>query len=51
MEHRSADHKWFQMAREDINSPYRDYYVWTDDPSKYKEARIIFLDTEASNWV
>lgn len=49
--HRSADHKWFQMAREDCNSPYRDYYVWTDDPTKYKDARIIFLDTEASNWV
>jgi maltose alpha-D-glucosyltransferase/alpha-amylase len=48
--HSSADHKWFQMAREDPNSPYRDYYVWTDDPSKYKEARIIFIDTEASNW-
>lgn len=48
--HTSADHKWFQMAREDRNSPYRDYYVWTDDPKKYNDARIIFIDTEESNW-
>jgi glycosidase len=39
------------MAREDRNSPYRDYYVWTDDPKQYKDARIIFIDTEESNWV
>jgi glycosidase len=39
------------MAREDRNSPYRDYYVWTDDPKKYNDARIIFIDTEESNWV
>ena len=34
----------------DRNSPYRDYYVWSDTDQKYKDARIIFLDTEKSNW-
>jgi pullulanase/glycogen debranching enzyme len=48
--HCSDQHEWFQKAREDRNSPYRDYFVWTDDPKKYKEARIIFVDTEPSNW-
>ncbi len=48
--HTSTDTRWFQEARQDPESPYRDYYVWTDDPSKYSDARIIFLDTEASNW-
>lgn len=48
--HCSEKHRWFQEARKDRNSPYRDYFVWTDDISKYKEARIIFLDVEPSNW-
>ncbi|GAM28561.1 hypothetical protein SAMD00019534_117370 [Acytostelium subglobosum LB1] len=48
--HCSEQHKWFQAARKDRNSPYRDYFVWTDDPILYKEARIIFLDVEPSNW-
>jgi len=48
--HCSDQHEWFQKAREDRNSPYRDYFVWTDDPNQYKEARIIFVDTEPSNW-
>lgn len=48
--HTSDQHWWFQEARKDRNSPYRDYYVWSDDPTKYKDARIIFLDTETSNW-
>ena len=50
MNHCSIDHPWFQAARADRNSPYRDYFVWSDTPEKYKEARIIFLDTEPSNW-
>jgi maltose alpha-D-glucosyltransferase/alpha-amylase len=50
MNHTSADHPWFQAARRDRHSPYRDYYVWSDTPDKYQEARIIFLDTESSNW-
>jgi maltose alpha-D-glucosyltransferase/alpha-amylase len=50
MNHCSIDHPWFQAARADRNSPYRDYFVWSDTPEKYKEARIIFLDVEPSNW-
>lgn len=49
--HCSDQHEWFQKARADKNSPYRDYFVWSKDPMKYKEARIIFIDTEPSNWV
>ena len=48
--HSSDQHPWFQAARADRNSPYRDYYVWSDDPEKYAGVRIIFTDTEASNW-
>jgi len=44
--HSSDQHEWFQKARADRNSPYRDYYVWSDDPEKYKDARVIFIDTE-----
>jgi maltose alpha-D-glucosyltransferase / alpha-amylase len=50
MNHTSDQHPWFQAARHDPNSPYRDYYVWSDTPDKYREARIIFIDTEPSNW-
>lgn len=48
--HTSDQHVWFQEARKDPNSPYRDYYVWSDDPNKYADVRIIFIDTEVSNW-
>ncbi|MEN6393475.1 MAG: maltose alpha-D-glucosyltransferase [Anaerolineaceae bacterium] len=48
--HTSDQHPWFQAARKDRNSPYRDYYVWSDTDQKYKDARIIFVDTEKSNW-
>ena len=50
MNHTSDLHPWFTEARPDRNSPKRDYYVWSDDPQRYKEARIIFTDTEKSNW-
>jgi maltose alpha-D-glucosyltransferase / alpha-amylase len=50
LNHTSDQHPWFQAARVDRNSPYRDYYVWSDTDEKYQEARIIFLDTEKSNW-
>lgn len=50
MNHTSDQHPWFQEARRDPNSPYRDYYVWSDTDEKYQDARIIFLDTEESNW-
>ncbi|GHG96306.1 maltose alpha-D-glucosyltransferase [Comamonas sp. JC664] len=48
--HTSDQHPWFQEARSDPNSPKRDWYVWSDTDDQYKGARIIFLDTERSNW-
>jgi maltose alpha-D-glucosyltransferase / alpha-amylase len=48
--HTSDQHPWFQSAQSSRQSPYRDYYVWSDSPHKYKQARIIFTDTERSNW-
>ena len=49
--HTSDQHEWFQRARKaPEGSKYRDYYVWTDNIDKYKDARIIFTDTEPSNW-
>ncbi|MGB3617321.1 MAG: alpha-amylase family protein, partial [Catalinimonas sp.] len=49
--HTSDKHPWFQRAREaKKGSVYRDYYVWSDDPNKYKDTRIIFQDFEQSNW-
>ena len=50
LNHTSDQHPWFQAARRDRVSPYRDYYVWSDNPDQYNQARIIFLDTEKSNW-
>ena len=50
LNHTSDQHHWFQSARSDRNSPYRNYYVWSDTDQKYTETRIIFLDTEKSNW-
>ena len=50
LNHTSDQHPWFQAARADRDSPYRDYYVWSDSDQKYSQARIIFLDTEESNW-
>ena len=49
--HTSDQHPWFQRARRaPKGSPERDFYVWTDDPNKYEGTRIIFTDTETSNW-
>lgn len=50
LNHTSAEHPWFKASRADRSSPYRDYYVWSDSNTTYKEARIIFVDTETSNW-
>ena len=50
LNHTSDQHAWFQESRSDPNSPKRDYYVWSDDPTKYSGARVIFVDTEQSNW-
>ena len=49
--HTSDQHPWFQAARNaPAGSPERDFYVWSDTDQKYPETRIIFLDTEPSNW-
>ncbi|HJE52094.1 MAG TPA: maltose alpha-D-glucosyltransferase [Tessaracoccus flavescens] len=48
--HTSADHPWFIASREDPDGEYGDYYVWRDDDTGYPDARIIFIDTEESNW-
>lgn len=48
--HTSDQHPWFLQARAAKDSPLRDWYVWSDTPEKYREARIIFKDTESSNW-
>jgi len=50
LNHTSDEHPWFQASRSDRNSLYRDYYVWSDTDQKFKGTRIIFLDTEPSNW-
>jgi maltose alpha-D-glucosyltransferase/alpha-amylase len=50
LNHTSDQHPWFRAARADRHSPYHDYYVWSDTDQKYTGARIIFLDTEKSNW-
>jgi len=50
MNHTSSDHPWFQESRSDPNSPKRNWYVWSDTPERYQDARIIFIDTESSNW-
>ncbi|HEY1949899.1 MAG TPA: maltose alpha-D-glucosyltransferase [Bryobacteraceae bacterium] len=49
--HTSDQHPWFQAARNaPPGSPEREFYVWSDTPELYKDARIIFTDTEKSNW-
>jgi maltose alpha-D-glucosyltransferase/alpha-amylase len=50
LNHTSDAHPWFQQSRSDPDGPYGDYYVWSDDDSRYADARIIFVDTESSNW-
>jgi maltose alpha-D-glucosyltransferase/alpha-amylase len=49
--HTSDQHEWFQRARRaPRGSKWRDFYVWSDDPQRYKGVRIIFKDFETSNW-
>jgi len=50
LNHTSDQHPWFQAARANPNSDFRDYYVWSDTSLKYRDARIIFTDSEESNW-
>lgn len=48
--HTSDQCEWFKQAKADVHSPYHDYYVWSDDDQLYSDARIIFVDSETSNW-
>jgi maltose alpha-D-glucosyltransferase/alpha-amylase len=48
--HTSDRHPWFQESRQSTDSPKRGWYVWSDTDQKYAGARVIFTDTERSNW-
>ncbi len=50
MNHTSDAHEWFQQSRSDPDGPYGDFYVWSDTDDLYADARVIFVDTEPSNW-
>lgn len=51
LNHTSDQHLWFQRSRRaEPGSRWRNYYVWSDTPERYREARLIFKDFEASNW-
>ena len=50
MNHTSDQHPWFQESRQDRTNPKADWYVWSDDDHRYSDARVIFVDTEKSNW-
>jgi maltose alpha-D-glucosyltransferase/alpha-amylase len=50
LNHTSDQHPWFHEARSSRTNPRRDWYVWSDSVERYKKARIIFTDTELSNW-
>ncbi|HEY3010324.1 MAG TPA: maltose alpha-D-glucosyltransferase [Micromonosporaceae bacterium] len=50
MNHTSDSHPWFQESRRDPAGPYGDYYVWSETDQRYSDARVIFVDTEESNW-
>ncbi len=48
--HTSDQHEWFQASRTDPTGPYGDFYVWRDTDTAFSNVRIIFTDTETSNW-
>jgi len=50
MNHTSEAHPWFQASRTDPEGPFGDFYVWSDSDDRFPEARVIFVDTEHSNW-
>jgi maltose alpha-D-glucosyltransferase / alpha-amylase len=50
LNHTSDAHPWFQESRRDPAGPYGDFYMWSDTDTGYPDARIIFVDTEESNW-
>ncbi|CAN5759071.1 maltose alpha-D-glucosyltransferase [soil metagenome] len=50
MNHTSDAHPWFQESRQDRTNPKADWYMWGDDDQRWPEARVIFVDSEPSNW-
>jgi maltose alpha-D-glucosyltransferase/alpha-amylase len=50
LNHTSDQHPWFKASRTSTDSPMRNWYVWSRTNQLYQNARIIFLDTESSNW-
>ena len=50
MNHTSDQHPWFVESRQDRTNPKADWYVWGDDDRRWSEARVIFVDSEPSNW-
>src|SRR4029450_13719062 len=50
MNHTSDQHPWFRESRMSRTNPKSDWYVWSDNDQQYQDARIIFVDTETSNW-
>jgi maltose alpha-D-glucosyltransferase / alpha-amylase len=50
LNHTSDQHPWFQQSRSSRDNPRRDWYVWSDTDTQYRGTRIIFVDTELSNW-
>jgi maltose alpha-D-glucosyltransferase/alpha-amylase len=50
LNHTSDQHPWFQESRKSLDNPRRDWYVWSDTDTRYRGVRIIFVDTEMSNW-
>jgi len=50
MNHTSNEHPWFQESRQDADNAKADWYVWSDNVQGYEDARIIFVDSEQSNW-
>ena len=50
MNHTSDLHPWFQESRDDRTNPKADWYVWSDDSERWSDARVIFVDSEPTNW-
>lgn len=50
LNHTSDQHPWFSASRSSAHSPLRDFYIWNPTPDKFRAARIIFIDTQKSNW-
>jgi maltose alpha-D-glucosyltransferase/alpha-amylase len=50
LNHTSDQHPWFKEARSSRENPKRDWYVWSEADTRYEGVRIIFVDTETSNW-